>query len=300
MLKIAPRSLHAWVAALADQDIPVLAETAQEIVALAALPEVVSARQLADVILADPLMTVRVFATLARLRAGRRGTEITQVEGCIIMMGMPRFLESCAKLPTIEEHLAGYDEALDGLVRVVRRARTAARLSWNFAVWRKDSDAEELAIAALLHDIAEILVWVFAPELAIATRAEQRADPLHRSAVAQKKVLYLELLDLQQALAHTWQLPELLADMMGERTDNDRRTQNVRIAVNIARHSAGGWDSQALTYDYADAAKLLIASPQRVRELVEGPERNSEDERNEPRSWESTIIKNILVATPAG
>ena len=47
--------------------------------------------------------------------------------------------------------------------------------------------------------------------------------------------------------------------MMGERTDNDRRTQNVRIAVNIARHSAGGWDSQALTYDYADAAKLIAS-----------------------------------------
>ena len=298
MLKIAPRSLTAWVAALADQDIPVLAETAQEIVALAAKSDRVSARQLADVILADPLMTVRVFATLARLRAKRPGTEITQVEGCIVMMGMPRFLESCANLPTIEEHLAGYDEALDGLMRVVRRARTAARLSWNFAVWRKDSDAEELAIAALLHDIAEILVWAFAPELGVATRAEQRADPLHRSALAQKKVLLLELLDLQQALARTWHLPELLADMMGERADNDRRTQNVRIAVNIARHSAGGWDSQALTYDYAEAAKLLNASPQRVRELVEGPERNSEDEMNEPRSWESTIIKDILVAAP--
>jgi HD-like signal output (HDOD) protein len=294
MLKIAPRSLVAWIDALADQEIPVLAETAQEIVVLAAQPDLVSATQLADVILRDPLMTVRVFATLARLRGSRPGTEVTHVEGCIVMMGMPRFLASCENLPTIEEHLKGHDEALEGLMRVVRRARTAARLSWNFAVWRKDPDTEELAIAALLHDIAEILVWVYAPELALATRAEQRADPLHRSAQAQLKVLHLELVELQQALGRRWHLPALLIDMMGRKVEDDRRAKNVGIAVNIARHSAGGWDSPALVHDYAEAAQLLVASPQRVREMVEGSEHDAAEVNDDPGPREEPSAKDAL------
>ncbi len=44
--------------------------------------------------------------------------------------------------------------------------------------------------------------------------------------------------------------------------------RNVSCAINLARHSANGWDDPALPDDYRDIAQLLNVSPQHVEETV--------------------------------
>jgi HD-like signal output (HDOD) protein len=294
MLTVAPKTVAEWTAALAGRDIPVLASTAATLQAQIADPERVSAYELAETILTDPLMTVRVYAMLARARSRRQVVDITKIEGCIMMLGMPRFIASCENLVTVEDHLAGNPEALAGLMRVVERARNAMHIASRFAVWRNDHAVEELAIAALLHEVAEILVWVFAPSLAHQTRATQRADVLHRSRVAQRLVLNVELAELQHELVLAWNLPQMLVDMMDEAKSATRRVRNVLYAVDIARHCAGGRHSQALVHDFAKAASLLVASPARVRELVESAVPTLASEGDSP--FECTVIFDSAVA----
>jgi hypothetical protein len=62
-----------------------------------------------------------------------------------------------------------------------------------------------------------ILLWCFAPDLAIEIRSRLQADRSLRSASVQQEVLGFPLAELQLALCHAWHLPELL-------TDADRRT----------------------------------------------------------------------------
>ena len=272
-IKQAPRSIAAWTQALTAHDIPVLRETAERIAAVASAPDDVSARTLASIILTDPLMTLRTFAAFASLRRGRAASAVTRVEGVIVMMGVPRFLDSCQNLATVEDLLAAEPDAIDGLMGAIDRSHTASRIAWDFAVWRNDLDGEELAIAALLHDIAEVMVWTFAPRLALATRAAQQNDPHHRSASAQQQVLHVELPDLQLALAKHWGLPDILVTAMHDHNAVDRRVRNVYIAVNIARHSVNlsvrHTISPALAHDYAQASQLLNITPARARAMAE-------------------------------
>ena len=215
-------------------------------------------------------MTAKLFALVAEKRAGRQSTDITSVEGCVFMLGVPPFFRAFANLQTAEERLRGTPHSLRGLLRVVRRARKASRLAWDFAHWRTDLAIEEIAMAALLHDLAEMLVWCFAPELAQRIQSILKEQPGTRSRAAQREVLKIELHDLQLALFKRWHLPELLTTMMDDAHATQPRICNILAAVNVARHSAHGWDDPALPTDYEDIARLLNTSVAFVERQIQG------------------------------
>jgi hypothetical protein len=205
---------------------------------------------------------------MAGHRSSRQVTEITSVEGCIVMLGVPPFFEAFRGVDTVEQRLRGRPDGLRGLLSVMRRARRAARFAWQFGVWRQDPDVGEITIGALLHDIAETLIWAVAPDLALKIKAMQRADPALRSRIAQKIVLNVEIPDLQLTLARQWQLPEFFVTMMDPKQARTTRVRNALYAVNLARHSATGWSNPALPDDYKMIGELLNTNPDHVREMV--------------------------------
>ena len=144
-----------------------------------------------------------------------------------------------------------------GLGEVLKRAHRGAAFALAFAVHRMDHDAQVIHAAALLHDFAEMLLWLHAPALALQIAAAQRQDPTLRSATIQRELLHIELLDLQQALMRAWHLPELLVHINDERHAETAQVRNVRLAVRLARHTARGWDNAALPDDVRDIAALL-------------------------------------------
>jgi HD-like signal output (HDOD) protein len=116
---------------------------------------------------------------------------------------------------------------------------------------------EEITVAALLHDVAEILLWCFAPDLALRIRELQAHKPGLRSQVAQRAILGISLHDLQLALARAWSLPPLLVTLMDDKYATNMRVRTVACAVNLARHSANGWDDPALPDDFSAIEELL-------------------------------------------
>ena len=262
--------LDSWCRLFASPSIPVLRRTKRQLDLLAKNVDAVSARDIATIAMQDPLMTAKLFALVAEKRAGRQSTDITSVEGCVFMLGVPPFFRAFANLQTAEERLRGTPHSLRGLLRVVRRARKASRLAWDFAHWRTDLAIEEIAMAALLHDLAEMLVWCFAPELAQRIQSILKEQPGTRSRAAQREVLKIELHDLQLALFKRWHLPELLTTMMDDAHATQPRICNILAAVNVARHSAHGWDDPALPTDYEDIARLLNTSVAFVERQIQG------------------------------
>ncbi len=262
--------LDSWCRLFASPSIPVLRRTKRQLDLLAKNMDNVSARDVANIATQDPLMTAKLFALVAEKRAGRQSTDITSVEGCVFMIGVPPFFRAFANLQTAEERLRGTPHSLRGLLRVVRRARKASRLAWDFAHWRTDLAIEEIAMATLLHDLAEMLVWCFAPELAQRIQSILKEQPGMRSRAAQREVLKIELHDLQLALFERWHLPELLTKMMDDTHATQPRICNILAAVNVARHSANGWDDPALPTDYETIARLLNTSVAFVQRQVRG------------------------------
>jgi 5'-deoxynucleotidase YfbR-like HD superfamily hydrolase len=144
-----------------------------------------------------------------------------------------------------------------GVLQVIRRVQRASRYAYEWAHDRYDMNIEEVALAALLHDLSEILLWCFAPKLAIRIRDKKQADKTLRSAAAQEQVLGIHLFDLQKALCSAWHLPELLNALMDDANAYLPRVQNVTLAVNLARHSTDNWNDAALPDDFSAIEKLL-------------------------------------------
>lgn len=58
---------------------------------------------------------------------------------------------------------------------------------------------------------------------------------------------------------------------MQDNASGEQRVRNVTLAVNLARHSANGWDDAALPDDYRDIAELLRMDIARVMRIVGTP-----------------------------
>ena len=60
---------------------------------------------------------------------------------------------------------------------------------------------------------------------------------------------------------------------------NEQRVRNVTLAVNLARHSANGWDDAALPDDYHDVAEFLRMDINRAKRIIGVPAEvlNTED-----------------------
>lgn len=252
-----PRDESAWVRALDALEIPVLRRTVEELARLREHEERVVARDIARVLLHDPLFTLRVLRYLQAHRRAVQTSDITTVEHALMMLGITPFFAHFGDLPAVESALERQPLALDGLMRVVCRSHHAALYARDLANLRNDSRADEVAIAALLHDLAEMLLWCFAPETSLRIAALLRGDASLRSSAAQSRVLGFKLADLQTKLIAEWRLAALLRSLMDDAHATHPRVMNVALAVNLARHSAGGWDNPALPDDYAAIRRFL-------------------------------------------
>jgi HD-like signal output (HDOD) protein len=268
MLTRAPAGLTGWIQAIRDAEIPVLARTAAAIDALREDEDEVAPRALAELVLDDPLMSLKVLVHVARHRSARRVTDTETVTASLLMMGVSSFFRTFAGQATVEARLGALPGALEGLEEVLRRAHRGGRFAIGFAMHRQDTDAAVIQEAALLHDFAEALLWCHAPALALEVRRRQRADPSLRSAQAQREVLGIELRDLEQALMKAWRLPELLQHLTNEHLANVPRVRNVLLATALARHSQHGWDNAALPDDVEAIAALLNLAPSAVWGLI--------------------------------
>ncbi len=265
----APRDLAGWAALFEHQSLPVLGETLESLRELAANEDAVDARLIADAVVNDPLMTIKLLAHVAQLRRGRDGSDTETVTEALVMLGVPPFFRAFADESEAEVLLAGEPVALEGFQRVLRRCKRAARFAMGFAVHRMDHDAAVIHEAALLHDFAELLLWQRAPALAHAIEQRQRADPTLRSAVVQRELLNIELDELEHALMLKWRLPALLVQITDEHARHlTPQMRNVQLAIRVARHSALGWDNAALPDDVHDVAVLLNLSEDATLRLL--------------------------------
>jgi HD-like signal output (HDOD) protein len=232
--------LDSWVAYLSHVQPPVLRHTVQELEQLRANAERVNGRVLSSIILQDPMMTLRVLAYIESHRRKSQNADITTIERALMMIGIDPFFREFEFLPLVEDSLKPHPQALLGLLKVL--------------------DVDEITVATLLHDIAEILMWCFAPSLALQVRDQQTKDRTLRSNVVQQEVYNVQLHKLQLALARAWHLPQLLTALMDRAKADHPRVRNVTLAVDLARHSSNGWDDPALPDDFAAIENLLHIS----------------------------------------
>ncbi len=249
--------VEAWLAIFGQAGIPVLRHSVAEIARLQEDEDNANGRVLAGVILHDPLLTIRVLAYIEENRRTRQTTDITTIDRAIMMIGIVPFFKAFHELPVIEERLHEHPQALLGLLKAIGRARRAAHWARDWAILRRDMDVDEITLATLLHDLAEMMMWLYAPRLALQASAMQRDQPTRRSVNIQEEIYGVPLFKLKLALAEAWRLPTLVIQLLDHRQAENPRVRNVKLAVDLARHSANGWTDPALPDDFKGIRDLL-------------------------------------------
>lgn len=249
--------VEAWLAIFGQAGLPVLRHSVAEIERLKEDEENTNGRILAGVILHDPFLTLRVLAYIEEHRRKRQTTDITTIDRAIMMIGIVPFFRAFSDLPLIEDRLHDYPQALLGLLKAVGRARRAAHWARDWAILRRDMDVDEITLATLLHDVAEMMMWLNAPKMALQLRDMQQRNPNQRSALIQEEVYGIPLHKLKLALAEAWRLPALVIQLLDHRQAENPRVRNVKLAVDLARHSANGWTDPALPDDFKEIRDLL-------------------------------------------
>jgi HD-like signal output (HDOD) protein len=241
----------------AARPVPVLRATVASLAGMAQREDAVKPREVARAVLRDPMLSLSALRYLRTHHSRRMLEDITTIEHAVLMLGMRRFLSAFNELPVVEEVLAGNPPALAGLMQVIGRARAAAIYAGALAALRADIAPDQVVAAALLNDLAEMLLWCFEPERAAAIAARLAAQPGLRSADAQRQVLGFRLIDLQLTLARRWDLPELFLSLMDDTQADKPRVRNVSLSVALARHTSHGWRNPALRSDLEGIARFL-------------------------------------------
>lgn len=253
----APADLAGWLAAIEARELPVLRGTATALEQLRAIEDQVDAHGLVDELGQDPLFNLKLLRHVAWLRRDRASTDIETSTEALVMLGIGPFFRAFGPQPTAEALLEAHPGAEQGFDAVLQRAHRAANFALAFAVHRQDTDAGVIYLAALLHDFADLLLWLHAPTLAQAVSAYRQRHPECHSAQAQNAVLNITLAALQQSLMKVWHLPQLLIDISDDEPSERPQVRNVQLAIRVARHSAQGWHNSRLEEDLVEVARLL-------------------------------------------
>jgi hypothetical protein len=218
----------------ADADLPVLPATAVELARLDAVQERVPANALAQAILRDPFLSLRVLRYLAQHRTRSQTADITTASHAVMMLGQARFFRAFQALPRLDERLHG--EPLRQVLRFASRARLAALLARDWAVQRHDVEPEEITVAALLHTIPDALALMAAIPLPASIEA--------RTALRGR---------LFAALA----VPGIAARMHEPPPLQDLRCWNAQLACRVAHHTDEGWQLAAIAADLDELQRFL-------------------------------------------
>ena len=153
--------VDAWAAWLGGRELPVLARTLREIEAAARDRDRVSAAHVAEVVLHDPLATVKLLRYIQQHRHVSQVTDITTISHALMMLGLDPFFRTFEQQRSLESVLRPHPQALNGALYVMSRARHAALCARDWARKRHDLEIDEVVVAALLHEMAELTMWCF-------------------------------------------------------------------------------------------------------------------------------------------
>jgi len=239
-----------WAAFLSGHELPCMPRSKTQLLELEdKLGDQLSARELADIAGADPFLCLRLLREAENHRVQRMGHETTTPLGAVMQLGTDTFHELMRNCPET-------NEGNTGLADCEARSHLASRVALRWGVARSDLSPEEIAMAALLSEIGELLLWSCAPELPLAALAALHSGRAQRSIQAQMDTCGFRFKDLTLKCAAIWHLPSLLPQLI--RGIDNTRANLSRLCIDTARHLAsGGPDDPALPSDIVEAKHII-------------------------------------------
>lgn len=240
-----------WAAFFETRQLPVMQRSKLMLSAFEeAQGELLAPKELSSIVLQDPLLCLRLLREAERTKTHHLVNETTTALAAIMQLGIDEFR-------TLLLSSAEIEEGNTGLLEVEARANAAALVAQRWAAGRMDLNPEEVAVASLLADTGELLLWVYQPELPQAAKDELLSGRSRRSSQAQIAACGFDFKQLTMRCAEIWKLPSLLLQLL--RGVDTPRANLTRICSNAARHvvESIGTADLALANDLLEAHRLL-------------------------------------------
>lgn len=217
-----------WSAFMRDKDIPVMPRTVEALGAMVTERGMdLVPRDIADIALDDPFFALRLLRKAEMKRShSSLGMETTTLLTSVMHLGTRYIISDTLTAPKCPSS--------EGLERCERRAALGAHIAKSWASFRADLSPDEIAMAALLSDLGELMLWLFAPDLPSAALDELFSGRAKRSREAQLNTCGFGFKDLSIKLAEDWNLPLPVKQLMGLADTN--RARLAKCAVEAARH----------------------------------------------------------------
>ncbi len=238
-----------WAAFLTNQTLPCIGRSKMMLRALEQTQgEDLSAADLTALVIHDPFLCLRLLREAEKRRTHRLGHDTTTPLGAVMQLGIKTFrnlLLNCSET----------DEDQIGLQACSSRAVLSSQIAQMWGRARADIAPEEVAMAALLAETGELLLWHFAPEIPQAALDALKSGKASRSAQAQDMACGFRFRDLSLKCATVWELPPLLIQLI--RGADNVRANLCKLYLDTARHLVNSPDDPALPDDLAQAKRLI-------------------------------------------
>lgn len=245
--------IEQWVAFFKTKELPVMPHSRVMLKTLCEeRGDQIAPRELVSIVYADPFLALKLLRRVEGRRSHVLGQDPTTALASILQAGLDDLKRTINFGPLC-------DESLPGLSACVERAILGERIARGWASLRADMSPDEVALAALLSETGELLLWYIAPELPQKALDELHSGRASRTAQAQTQVcgFLFKLMTLE--LVQAWELPPLIA-MLIKGSDN-LRANIARQALDTARHLITNPENPALPADIANINQLLPGVP---------------------------------------
>lgn len=239
-----------WAAFLSAHDLPCMPRSKIRLLELEeSLGEQLSAHELATIAADDPFLCLRLLREAESHRTQRLGHETSTPLAAVMQLGIDNFHRLLIACPET-------DESNQGLADCEARSSLASHLTLKWGAARADVSPDEVAMASLLAEVGELLLWSVAPELPLAALEAQHSGRSPRSLQAQVDTCGFRFKDLTLKCATVWHLPPLLTQLI--RGIDNTRANLSRLCIDTARHlSSGGPGDPALPSDLLNAKEII-------------------------------------------
>lgn len=273
--------INQWVEYLKDKDTPVLPRTRAILAALDAggdaAREHMSARDLVNIVYADPYLALKLLRRAEERRSRQLGHDTTTPLAAVLQTGYDELRDIVAASPAL-------DDVLPGCHTCEFRSVLASSIARAWANRRADISPDEVSMAALLVEVGELLLWHFAPEMTDKETQVREWNERYWALMRRPSEIEFTFRQLTMALAQSWELPNLIV-MLIKGTDTPRA--NIpRLAADVAK---------LITMDLE--LPDLLAILQEVRKVVPGA---SLAELVEPLPIPDEIRAELLAAIESG
>lgn len=218
-----------WTAYIKVKDIPIMSRTRQDIETLVATTDnnKLAPVDIVNIAYNDPFFSLRLLLKAEQKRSrSSLSKDSTTVLTCIMQTGIDGIVSDIKMAPLCPES--------EGLQKCERRAALAAHIAKNWGIYRADIAPDEIAMASLLSDLGELMLWLFAPELPERALDELFSGRASRNRQAQIQTAGFGFKDLSISLAEAWNLPLPVKQLMG--LAETPRAKLAKCAIEAARH----------------------------------------------------------------